>query len=297
MTELSKLYSDILSSQDDKSIIILKDISGKAILFTKVLLLCGLLTSIGFMVIPVMYDDQDLPLGISIQGVNYHWSPLYEIILLTFFSLTLLMSFLYVSYTGFLISFISFGIILLKILLNKFETISECDQVYLCPNQQKAYWDRLIEKRFRVHIELHKRISRYMKELNELFTTVCLVELCVLVSALSVLLLVVIVADTTSIIIIDSFYIILLSSQMFIQYWAANELMVQSSKLTFVIYDLPWYHFSEKNKKTLLIILTFTMDPMKLMLGNFAIMNLETYQTVLNAAYSYFTILRRSITN
>lgn len=61
------------------------------------------------------------------------------------------------------------------------------------------------------------------------------------------------------------------------------------------LYDIPWYHFNDKNKKTLLLILARTQKPVQIMIGNVAPITLQMFQSLLNVSYSYCALLRRSM--
>lgn len=71
--------------------------------------------------------------------------------------------------------------------------------------------------------------------------------------------------------------------------------LLQSTIVGFAIYNSPWYHFNTGNKMTMMLILARTQQPLQIMIGDFAPMNLETFQKIVNASYSYFALLRKSL--
>lgn len=70
---------------------------------------------------------------------------------------------------------------------------------------------------------------------------------------------------------------------------------MQSYNIGRALYEIPWYDFNQKNKKTLLMILGRTQKPLQIMIGNVAPITLQMFQSLLNVSYSYFALLRRSM--
>lgn len=70
---------------------------------------------------------------------------------------------------------------------------------------------------------------------------------------------------------------------------------LQSYNVGAALYDLPWYHFNEKNKKTLLLIICRSQKPLQIMIGDIVPITLQMFQSLLNVSYSYFALLRRSM--
>lgn len=217
LEDFCKLYQHILDSSDATSRAILEDISHKAAIFEKLNLGLGMFASSCFVAYPLIAGLRDLPYGIYIPSVDYRQSPTYEIVFAIQAVITFSGSLLYIPFSNLFSSFVMFGIILIKILQHKFRTIAD--------GPSSEIDNALIERRFRLYIENHKRIIRYVKEINSLVSVVCLVELIFFGVLLSALLFLVNTVEKTSQLVIASSYIFLIMVQLFTLYWNSNELL------------------------------------------------------------------------
>ncbi|KAL9708520.1 hypothetical protein quinque_012038 [Culex quinquefasciatus] len=75
-------------------------------------------------------------------------------------------------------------------------------------------------------------------------------------------------------------YIFMIISQIFTFYWHANELREESMGIAEAAYDAPRTG-------------RFHEEEAAITVGNVYAMTLEMFQSLLNASYSYFTLLRR----
>lgn len=225
LESFSSLYVDILESADDKSNQILDGISKKASLFAKLNLALGIFASSCFVTYPLIAGLRDLPYGIYLPSLDYRVSPTYEFIFVTQAVITFSGCLLYIPFSNMFSSFIMFGIVLVKILQHRLRTIAEYSAGESVETSQE-----LIERRFRLYIEFHKRIFQYVKEMNELVSTVCLIEILLFGALISALLFLVITVEQTSQLIIALSYIFLIMVQLFTLYWNANELLEEVTK-------------------------------------------------------------------
>lgn len=219
LEDFCKLYQHIRDSGDKTCHAILEDVGNKAATFGKLNLVLGIIASACFVSYPLLAGLRDLPYGLYIPTVDTRASPTYEIVFLIQGVITFSGCFLYIPFSNLFSSFVMFGIILLRILQHKFRTIVEpsCTQ-FTIDND-------LIERRFYVYIQNHKRIIRYVEEINELVSLVCFVELIFFGVLLSALLFLVIIVQKTSQLIMAVSYIFLIMVQLFAIYWNSNELM------------------------------------------------------------------------
>lgn len=218
LEDFSQLYQHILESGDATSRTILEDMSNKASIFAKLNLCLGIFASSCFVLYPLIAGLRDLPYGIYIPNVDYRLSPTYEIVFVIQAVITFSGSLLYIPFSNLFSSFVMFGIVLIKILQHKFRTIAE-------GSNQTTINNSLIEMRFRLYIENHKRILRYVHEINELVSTVCLIELIFFGVLIVALLFLVNIVQKTSQLIIALSYIFLIMVQLFTLYWNSNELL------------------------------------------------------------------------
>nr|QNH68034.1 odorant receptor 7 [Apriona germarii] len=81
--------------------------------------------------------------------------------------------------------------------------------------------------------------------------------------------------------------------RLFINYWYANEIMVQSSEIGMALYKSKWYEESLKLQKMMIIMLMRCNKELCLEIGPFAVMTLATFIGILKATYTYMTIIYR----
>lgn len=263
--------------------------SFRAALFSKSNLSLGSLATVLFLSYPRVIGSTNLPYQLYCRGIDFRTSPGYEMGYLFEILVTCFTVMLYIPFINIVMSFILFGIGLIQNLNEKFKTIADRDGY-----AGDAIDNDLIEIRFKLYIEYHKRIIRYVEELNELVATVCLVEIILFGILLSALLFLTVIVQKTVQLVFACIYIFMIMFQLFNFYWLSNELIEQSGELGFALYDSPWYTFSIKNRKTFLLVLLRTQKPLNIMIGNIAPVTLQTFQSIINVSYSYFTILRRN---
>lgn len=218
LDDFCKLYQNIVDSGEETANRILEESSKQAAIFGKMNLILGIFASSCFVTYPLMSGNRDLPYGIYVPGVNYRLSPVYEIVYVYQAVITFSGSLLYIPFSNIFSSAIMFGNVLIKILQHKFRTIAD----FSCSDPVKA--DLLIERKFKLYVEYHERIVRYVNEMNELVSVICLVELVLFGVLLSALLFLVNIVGKTSQLIMACSYIFLIMVQLFALYWNSNEM-------------------------------------------------------------------------
>lgn len=239
-----------------------------------------------FLSYPVILGRRVLPYGLYIPGVDFKTSPAYELGYLFEIYGTICAVCQYIPFVNMFMVFVLFGITIVQILGQKLRTIAEGPGVDREPD------NALIEKRFRLYIEFHKRIIRYVDEMNQLVSMVCLVEIVLFGLLLMALLFTVVMAEKRSQVLLGCIYIFMIIFQLFAIYYLSNELIEESGAMGFALYDSPWYTFSIKNQKTAMLVIARTQRPLEVMIGNVAPITLQTFQSILNVSYSYFNILQ-----
>ncbi|XP_066149205.1 odorant receptor 10-like [Euwallacea fornicatus] len=76
--------------------------------------------------------------------------------------------------------------------------------------------------------------------------------------------------------------------------WTANEIKLQSLSIGDAICDGPWYEHEERIKKLLVFIILRTQKPLRLTLGPFSPLTMDTIIWMLKASYSYFALMKRT---
>ncbi|XP_044737131.1 odorant receptor Or2-like [Chrysoperla carnea] len=81
--------------------------------------------------------------------------------------------------------------------------------------------------------------------------------------------------------------------ELFLFYWFANEVILESLKVSVSIWDCKWYTFDTKSRQLLVMIMMRSQRPLIFRAGPFNEMSLATYIGILKASYTYLTILRQ----
>lgn len=71
-----------------------------------------------------------------------------------------------------------------------------------------------------------------------------------------------------------------------------DYLKSQMEEIGLFIYQSTWYALPEKLMKHLIFIIMRTQSPTKLLAGNFVVVNLATYMSILKTSMSYLSVLR-----
>nr|WJJ63340.1 odorant receptor 40 [Pachyrhinus yasumatsui] len=91
-----------------------------------------------------------------------------------------------------------------------------------------------------------------------------------------------------------SFYFPMLVIQIYCISWSANEVMAQSQAVANAAYESRWYLLNKEGKfLTHMIIQRAHERPLKMSIGPFGPMTMETFLMIMKAAYSYVSIMRK----
>lgn len=174
---------------------------------------------------PLFLGEDKLPYGLYLPGVDFMSSPIFEVAYFMEFLVTTLGVVLYIPFINMFISFVIFGITMIRILQRKFLAIADPfdESVDAAPNNE------LIQKRFRLCIELHKRIIRYVNTLNQIVSMAFLVEIIVFGVLLCVLLFFVQLVEKPSHRFLGIIFIFFVVFQLFSLYWLSNQLIEEVS--------------------------------------------------------------------
>lgn len=268
---------------------ILEEHSKEAHSFTRNNLLLGFFSCALFWTYPIIAGQRDLPYGIYFPGVDNRSSPFYEITYTCQIVFTLCGCCIYMPFSCLITSFIKLGIALIKILQHKLNTIANNSSV----NEDGQLNHNVIGEKFVHCIELHMRIISYMDRINNLVATVNLIELLAFGILLCALLFLCNIVTQVPQQLMALSYVVLIMVQLFIPYWNANEVLVQSLFIGESLYDAPWYLFNTRNRRMGLMLIRRSQQPLRIMIGDFTPITLQMFQKVLNLSYTYFTVLRR----
>ncbi|XP_060534044.1 odorant receptor 30a-like isoform X2 [Cylas formicarius] len=130
-------------------------------------------------------------------------------------------------------------------------------------------------------ITQHQDVTRYISRLNDLVKYLILIEYVLEslnVAAVSVGL----VTNGSQTVLSSVSYLSYLLLQIFLLGWTANE----SIALSDALYECSWYEQNESSRKVLLLMIAFTQKPLKLTIGPFDAMTLQSALTVIKGSYS-----------
>ncbi|XP_055543611.1 odorant receptor Or2-like [Wyeomyia smithii] len=241
-------------------------------------------TAVCLIISPLFSSNRRMLFSMYIPGVNVSASPQYEI-------LYALQAFwmcpacgMYVPFTNLFMSATIFGVIQMKTLQHQLTTLKDTVK-----NKDGKNLHNTVNR----IIETHLRIKDYVFELNSLVTFICFFEFMTFgVLLCSLLFLLNTTANKSQVLVIVP-YSVTIVTQVFAFYWHANEVREESIKIAEAAYNGPWMDKEESIKKKLLLVSLSAQRPLELTLGNVFPMTLEMFQSLMNASYSYCTLLRR----
>lgn len=171
---------------------------------------------------PLTTKDRSHPYGLHVEGVNLLASPTYELVYFLEFLITIVLGLTYLLFLNLFVSFILFGYALVQILHNQFETLSQSPQ-------RKN--NEFIANQLQLFVETHQQLIHYVSGMNEIFSTMFLVEIIIFGLLLCALLFLLIIVQKISQIILTVSMLFMIFSQLFIAYWMANEMIEQVNEL------------------------------------------------------------------
>lgn len=85
---------------------------------------------------------------------------------------------------------------------------------------------------------------------------------------------------------------IIFLTQLTLYSFIGNYLKSEMEEVGLSVYQSAWYHFPKKLTKNIIFILTQTKYPVMLQAGNYIVINLITYVSILRTSFSYLSVLR-----
>ncbi|XP_062553786.1 odorant receptor Or2-like [Armigeres subalbatus] len=284
MGGIAEVYSEIYHIKDDIIQTTLRSYTIRARILSIMNLALGAIISTCFVVYPMFAGNRDLPYGMFIPGVDNFQSPQYAIIYVVQVVLTIPGCCMYIPFTSFFASTTLFGLVQIKTLKR---------QLIIFKNGIIDQDANEVNQRIIKIIKDHVRIITYVAELNSLVTYICFFEFISFGAMLCALLFLLNIIENVAQTVIVFAYIFMIISQIFAFYWHANEVREESMNIAEAAYSGPWVELDNSIKKHLLLVILRAQQPLDITVGNVYPMTLEMFQSLLNASYSYFTLLRR----
>ncbi|KAL0129879.1 hypothetical protein PUN28_001860 [Cardiocondyla obscurior] len=152
-----------------------------------------------------------------------------------------------------------------------------------------------IYDRFNVLVKRHKYLIKLARELAEMISFVLLIQLFIISILLCIMGFQLIVQLGKSNVILITKNLMVQSTflmQLTLYGVIGNYLKTEMEEIGVSVYQSTWYKFPSKLRKTLILIIMCSESPVTLQAGNFIVVNLATYVSILKASLSYLSVLR-----
>ncbi|XP_072760027.1 uncharacterized protein [Anoplolepis gracilipes] len=152
-----------------------------------------------------------------------------------------------------------------------------------------------IYDRFNALIQRHRYLIKLARDIADLISFVLLIKLFIISILLCIMGFQLILALKIHNIIMVGKSLVALSSfllQLTLYSFVGNYLKSEMEEIGLSIYQSAWYKFPRKLTRNVLFILMQTKSPVALQAGNFIIINLSTYLSILKTSFSYLSVLR-----
>ncbi|EFN67922.1 hypothetical protein EAG_14046, partial [Camponotus floridanus] len=151
-----------------------------------------------------------------------------------------------------------------------------------------------IYDRFNVLVERHRYLITLARELANLISFVLLIELFIISILLCIMGFQFIYAlKINNTVMMGKSLVVqmLFLTQLTLYSFIGNYLKSQMEDIGLSIYQSAWYSFPKKLARNVIFILLQTKYPVALQAGNFIIVNLSTYVSILKSSFSYLSVL------
>ncbi|XP_058814907.1 odorant receptor Or2-like [Topomyia yanbarensis] len=284
LRNIAVVYREIQEMKDEYIKRIVGSFTKRARILSLANLGMGAVISMCYVTYPLFTEGRGLPYGMFIPGVKIFESPQYEIFYIAQVVFTFPGCCMYIPFTSFFASTTLFGLVQIKTLQRLLRTFKAAG------NDENG---EMLNSKVAKLIENHLRVIRYVRDLNSLVTYICLIEILSFGTILCALLFLFNLIDNQAQIVIIAAYIFMIISQIFTFYWHANEVREESMSIAEAAYNVPWTELDNSTKKKFSLIIVRSQRPLEITVGNVYPMTLEMFQSLLNASYSYFTLLRQ----
>ncbi|EDW60087.1 odorant receptor 43a [Drosophila virilis] len=284
LDELATLYRQIEASSDECSHRLLAAAVHEARRLAIFNLTASFLDVSGAVIFAMFLEQRTHPFGVSLPGLDMQRTPIYQIFYVLQVPTPVVLSMMYMPFVSLFAAFALFGKAMLQILAHKLTRIEQLQ------DEEQRY--QMLTACIRIHIT----VAGYVRKLTTLVTYIVGVEAIIFGSIICSLLFCLNIITSRTQMISIVMYILTMLYVLFTYYNRANDLVIECSRVTQAAYNVPWMECSLRFRQTLLIFLMQTQRPLVIKVGNVYPMTLAMFQSLLNASYSYFTMLR-GVTN
>ncbi|KAH8260404.1 hypothetical protein KR026_011034 [Drosophila bipectinata] len=279
---LKSYYIQLLESDDPVIATLVEETTRMSNFIGRINLMMGTCTCIGFVTYPIFGSERVLPYGMYLPLIDeYKYaSPFYEV----FFVIQAIMApmgcCMYIPYINMVVTFTLFAILMCRVLQHKLRSLEKLKETQV---RREIIWC----------IRYQLKLSGLVDSMNALNTHLHLVEFLCFGAMLCVLLFSLIIAQTIAQTVIVIAYILMIFANSVVLYYVANELFFQSFEIAIAAYESNWMDYDVDTQKTLKFLIMRSQKPLAILVGGTYPMNLKMLQSLLNAIYSFFTLLRR----
>uniref|UniRef100_M3V8A0 Odorant receptor n=1 Tax=Ips typographus TaxID=55986 RepID=M3V8A0_IPSTY len=144
-------------------------------------------------------------------------------------------------------------------------------------------------------VQRHKHIIKYVELFNQSMGTFAIFEFV----QSSVQIASVLVQTSPDDLTLMSFCFIVLFftsmlTRLFMYYYSANEVIIQSINLGDSVWESSWYHQPHQLKQAMLMVLVRAQKPVSYKIGGFGIMSMQSIVAILKATYTYISVILRN---
>ncbi|XP_073823823.1 odorant receptor 30a-like [Musca autumnalis] len=280
MEKIQVLYDDLVDSEDAILRKMLRECTVASRFISKVNLIMGCSSSVAFNMYPLFATTRVLPFGIYVPGIDKYETPYYQICFLFQLIITPAGCCMYLPFTNLIVSFILFCILMCKVLQHKLRNLKDVSNEKA---REGIVWC----------IKYQLKLINFVDTINDLTTYIFLFEFMAFGVMLCAMLFLLVIVETVGQMVVICSYIFLIFGQSVIMYYFANELYDESLKVAIAAYESNWFDFDVSTQKTIKLLILRAQKPCAILVGKVYPMNLEMFQSLLNATYSYFTLLKR----
>ncbi|KAM8711823.1 hypothetical protein ACLKA7_012347 [Drosophila subpalustris] len=282
--ELTYLYRQIEASGDEYAQRILLEAVRAARRIAIFNLSASTLDITGALIFTLFRQQRVHTFGIALPLLDMQRTPTYQIFYVLQTPLPFVLSMMYMPFVSLFAAFALFGKAMLQILAYKLSCIGRLEE------EEQRY--QMLTACIRYHIN----IMGYVRKMNALVTNILGAEAIIYGSIICLLLFDLNIMSSYTQMISIVMYIGTMLYVLYTYYNRANDLVIESALVSQAVYNVPWYECGMRFRKTLVIFLMQTQRPLEIRVGNVYPMTLAMFQSLLNASYSYFTMLR-GVTN
>ncbi|XP_016836677.1 odorant receptor 300 isoform X1 [Nasonia vitripennis] len=178
-----------------------------------------------------------------------------------------------------------------RILRSRFQAVAESKAKY-SSSRRMSVSGRDDRRRLIDLIDKHQEIIHFCDEIEYVFRAVVLIQMILSISAICGFGFNLLAQEEK---LLYGFHLLGACIQLLIFCWPPDNLIDESSQVGFEAYNLRWYDWIEDDKSLVTFLITRSQKPMLITAGRFTSISLETFSAVLSSAFSFFSILRKTL--